>query len=425
MSNSPSILGIWSAFSSIVTRATTMVHHWHVAVFLLGLVLISPIPHWFAALFSRAASPSRPYIARDTTHPAAKHAPQTESHLSSVNDESGPADAESPTNAPHAVTEETVSVQDNGDDGSHSEDDQPTDRHGVTTGHKAHPSERGITEGILVLLEKLGEALIIAVILALFVDDAVKHALVKEVVRDVLDFAVGFQLPEEVKEQVKYILRLPFVRRGFEIRYVIEPFDELEASTRIRLYSFTRYQVINLTDSPKKYTFRSAVQIASDCTVEPSRLLKMEVPRLGLRLEGAQLVAQTDKSKNYLVASVVIEVPEESAESLECRTERVEHHHADDTIVLDILEPPCIGITLIVDAPKEFEVSVSFGTPRGEIRHTQNSTRTQWTHTGVHLPGSHFRMSWKRIAQRGIDRSAEISPTRECDTPLAQPADAH
>ena len=72
-------------------------------------------------------------------------------------------------------------------------------------------------------MEKLGEALIIAVILALFVDEVVKHALVKEVTRDVLDFTFGYQLPDEVKAQIRHILRLPFARRDFEITYTIKP----------------------------------------------------------------------------------------------------------------------------------------------------------------------------------------------------------
>jgi hypothetical protein len=246
------------------------------------------------------------------------------------------------------------------------------------------------------VLEKLGEALIIAVILALFVDEAVKHTLMQEVARDVIDFWIGFTQPPAVKEQIQYILRLPFIRLDFTTRYVMKYVSTGEPHPLIRVESFTSYKVVNLTNSPKVFTFRSSIEKSAAWSGKRNHLKKMEAAAVGFALEGKLLDDKTLETECYLVAEIPITVPEEAAGSVEFKTERVAYYSHEHTIVLDILEPPCIGIKVIVEAPPDFVIFVSFGT-YGKVE--GDKVRT-WYHPGVHLPGSHFRISWEPASKR-------------------------
>ena len=162
--------------------------------------------------------------------------------------------------------------------------------------------------------------------------------------------------------------------------------------------SFARFKVINLTDSPKVYEFRSSIEKSTDATLESNHLVLMEIAALHFKLEEQELAAQTEDTGTYLRVSHPIRVPEESAGAIEFRTKRQAFYHENDYLVLDIHEPPCIGITVHMDAPSDFDVTASFGT-YGKVESSHKGRVRTWVHPGVQLPGSHFRLSWKRTGR--------------------------
>lgn len=333
-------VGLAAAHSSVLTGDLAVrIRAWHVLIFGFGLFLSSPAPHWMADALWPSSSTLR--------HPASRE--------------------------PRAAS----------------------------TGHEpAGPQAsavESVKEFILVLLEKAGEAFMIAAVLALFVDESVKHHLVQEIVRDVLDFTVGFQLPLEVKEQVHRNLRLPFVRREYEVRYTLEPQPADHAHPpRIRLHSQARFRVINLTDSVKPYEFTSSIEKGTDPAFEPNQIVAMEVPALGIALRGAALTPHRRDSDNFVKTCVIVHVAGDGTEQLLFQTERVAYHRENDTVVLDILEPPCIGVTLIVDAPEAFAVTASFG--QQDVAPKRDGRVRTWVHPAVHLPGSHLRFTWRKVS---------------------------
>jgi len=119
------------------------------SIFVAGLILISPLPERaVSALIARSAPP-----AATAPEPGSRETPKK--------------GAESPPTAPDAGKPE---VQANDLQRQKLPSPWPT---------------------VLLLNEKLGEALIVAAVLGFAVDEAIKRSLVTEITRDVLDFAVG------------------------------------------------------------------------------------------------------------------------------------------------------------------------------------------------------------------------------------------
>lgn len=322
-------------------------------IFAIGLILISPLPELAinAGVGEHAPSP-------ETTPKPAK--PET------------PAKAkESPATAPEAGA--------------------PRRGHAKGLEHEELLSP-GRT--VVLLLEKLGEALIIAAILGFAVDEAVKRSLVTEITRDGLDFAVGFELPQEVKEQVRFVLRLPFVRRNVRVTYEFNPAPAGATPPYVAVVSTSEYEVTNLTGSAKYFDFKSSIETARGEGLPENQLLLMEVPTLHEKVTGAELAGIAHLEGPYRKAKIPVEIGGHRSKPVTFRTERLAHYRLKDAIVLDLLEPPIIGITVAVVAPAEFDFRVSFET-EGEVTVRETGGRREWFHPGVHLPGSHFRLQWE------------------------------
>jgi hypothetical protein len=252
---------------------------------------------------------------------------------------------------------------------------------------------------LAVLREKLGEALIIAAVLGIVVDEAVKRSLVKEVLENVLYYAVGYELPDEVKEQLKYILRLPFVRRNFKIVYTFTRIDvpgtDGKPVSCWQIDSETEYEVDNLTDTQKFYEFRSSIELGQSGLAVENRLMAMEVPSLNIKMDESDVAQISHVKGPYNIASLPIHIRPNKRGPVLVKTRRLGYYPLHDTMVLDILEPPCLGLKVCVAAPPEIEVTVAFGVP-GEVKPIPEDGRQCWPHEGVHLPGTHFRVSWTK-----------------------------
>jgi len=323
-------------------------------VFLAGLILISPLPHMLVEAMGFQAGRGRPAQER--------HAGEAER---------GKEDVKKETEAEPAKAKEGEAKE----------------------GHEG--SESGVAQ-FLLLLEKLGEALIIAAVLGFVVDEAVKKTLVEEILRDVLYHAVGYRLPDEVKEQVKYVLRLPFVRRNFQIHYKFRVIENLSADGTIsnrylEVTSTAKYDVENLTDTEKVFQFRRSIELFHARIPKENQLIAMEAPDLKIAGDELEKIAKVEGP--FKKAELNSKIGSGKSGKAHFLTKRLAHYPVEHTMALDILEPPCIGISVSVDAPPALTVEAAFGVP-GDVETSGTPSKT-WTHPGVHLPGSHFRLSWK------------------------------
>jgi hypothetical protein len=269
---------------------------------------------------------------------------------------------------------------------------------GVETGHGWIATAVGLSQ-------KIGEALLVAAILGVFVDDAVKRAMVAEVLKDVLSFAVGYTVPSEIQKHIVHILRLPFVRRGMTIRYDFEEISGAEGQpSQMKVKSTTSYNLYNLTGRSFLYTLRSSIVKRSHAGFPTNELLGIAAPTLGVDLAGPALKEKTSEKGPYSVATVAVEIPPNVPVPIV--TQRIAYHRIEDSIFLDLLEPPGIGLRLEVAAPAQYQFNAQFGAPGEPLTHQQLGHWT-WQHDGVHLPGGHVHISWS------VSNPAAATPEKE------------
>jgi hypothetical protein len=250
---------------------------------------------------------------------------------------------------------------------------------------------------LVTLLDKFGEALIIAFVVGVAVEKTSRQRFLKETARDALHNILGYDLPDSVKEQLKYILRFPFVRQNFKVLYTFEKQQTVD-SVFWRVLSHTEYDVDNQTDTHQQYELNSSIERSRAAATLTNQLLEVEVTGL-LHLTAADLAQKAAELEQTVISEqapyrrVVVPIPiGPHGKLVHVRTTRVAYYRLEDTMVLDILRPPCLGIEVCVKAPPELDVSVAFGVP-GDVTHPDRDPR-RWFHGGVHLPGAHFRVSW-------------------------------
>lgn len=198
------------------------------------------------------------------------------------------------------------------------------------------------------LVEKFGEALIVAGAVAIAVDVALKKEFSKALKEDVLDAFVGWELPTEVKDRVWYILRMPFVRRDMVLEYTFERVDSGGDPAYYRVGSTTWYQVQNLTGSELDYPFRSATERSNPPGLPSNQIVSMACEGYPAEMTGTSLDALTGDSGPYRTAEWKVRVPPGKHQTTKCTTEREAFYPIGGDIVLDFLEPPVVGVTVRV-----------------------------------------------------------------------------
>ena len=269
-------------------------------------------------------------------------------------------------------------------------------------------------EWLVALLNKLGDAAIIAAVLAGAVDRYIKQKLATEIAREAVDFSVGYALPPPVKRHIRHILRTPLVRRKLVFEYEFSPASPIaNAEDYLKVTCTTRYNLQNLTDGDMKFPVRTAVQKAHYPGLDDNKLcllqagsLRRSEPELK---ELAEKQASGGKATDILYTSVSEEVliphdipsdgtdhdADDEDRGVPVVTRRVSYHRRDDDIFLDILPPPSLGLKLKVRGLRGYVVGASFGVAEFQPP-TYDSAVDEWTWTvtDVVLPGSHLYFAW-------------------------------
>ena len=255
---------------------------------------------------------------------------------------------------------------------------------------------------LMELLNKLGDAAIIAAILAVAVDGYVKQKLVSEVAREAVDFAVGYALPQQVKQHIQHILRMPFVRQNVAFTYEFAATAPgADAEEYLEVTCTTSYDIVNLTDRDMKFNVRTAVQKAHYPGLGENRLCLLQVagvPSSEAKLkELAKKQDQGRTTSDVLYTSVTEEVviPHGTPKGVPVVTKRVSYHRRDDDIFLDILPPASLGLTLKVKGLRGYEVGASFGASESSTaKYEPDNDEWTWNVKDVVLPGSHLYLAW-------------------------------
>jgi hypothetical protein len=289
---------------------------------------------------------------------------------------------------------------------------------------------------------KLGDAMVIAAILAFAVDNYVKRTLVSEVAKDAIDFAVGYALPFEVKTHLRDILRLPCVRQNLVFSYEFREMPPLPGYPDhfFQVTCITTYEILNLTHGPINFEVRTSVQKSQLPGLPPNQLCRLYLPTLGIDKSAEQLkeraaeqlkktlaqqlkkaaVQQLNKKVDtkynpYTTASWKVDIEAGKPNALPVETKRLSYHRLEDSIFLDLLQPPSLGLELKVTAPAEFAFEASFGAA-GQIFTDHSAGCWHWEAPDVHLPGSHLYMAWHRVpaaARTPAQTKSMAAPTSE------------
>jgi hypothetical protein len=120
------------------------------------------------------------------------------------------------------------------------------------------------------LVERFGEALIIASILGATVDLYAKRHLLNEMSRDVFVHIFGHALPVELRARIDKMVRIDLVRRDFRVHYRLCALE----GERVRLEVSFDYKLINLSHGPIEHIPRlflekqdnpSVIEFRCDC----------------------------------------------------------------------------------------------------------------------------------------------------------------
>jgi hypothetical protein len=279
---------------------------------------------------------------------------------------------------------------------------------------------------LLELFSKFGDAMVIAAILAVAVDSYVKRTLVSEVAKDAIDFAVGYALPGEIKTHlVEDILRLPCARRKLVFHYKFQKMPAVPPKQRdpcFQVTCFTSYEIENLTDRLITFKVRTSVPKSHLPGLPPNQLCRLHLPAMDTDLGPEDLkelsAEQAEKNADakyspYITATKDVNIRPGAGNAVPVETVRVSYHRLEDSIFLDLLQPPSLGLDLIVTAPQEYAFDASFGAA-GDPTPDHKAGSWSWKVPGVHLPGSHIYMSWYRLPpplQPIAQISSTVSPT--------------
>jgi hypothetical protein len=275
---------------------------------------------------------------------------------------------------------------------------------------------------LIELLHKLGDALVIAAILAFAVDKYVKRTLVSEVAREVVDFAVGYTLPGDVKKHIQHILRLPCVRQNLVFNYEFREMPAVPPEYPDRYLEATclaSYKIVNLTDRTITFEVRSSIQKSHLPGLPLNRLRRLYLPTMNIDLSGEELKAASTVDGPYTKATQSVKIRSGETNALQVETERISYHRLEDSIFLDLLEPPSLGLDMHVTAPAGYAFEASFGAA-GEVATHHEAGYWTWHVPGAHLPGSHLHLAWHRSPTNPT--AAQTSSTA-APTPSTHPQD--
>ena len=240
---------------------------------------------------------------------------------------------------------------------------------------------------------KVGEALFVGGVVSLVMDRFLKAELFTEIARDVLQFTIGYELPKQVQDEIRYLVRLPFVRRNFEMALFIEPIENHPGYVSVRMD--TNFQVENLAKVSLEYEFTSSIQVCPYADVRESSIDRIEAD--GHVLEGQALIEKTEVDPHFRQVHQSVKIPEHAADRrIPFSTVRTTVFRERDVYVLDILEPT-IDVTIRMITPDDLTSDVYFPSRiRGTTKRSHPQRPTVFVHHGVFLPGQFIRIRWSR-----------------------------
>jgi hypothetical protein len=256
------------------------------------------------------------------------------------------------------------------------------------------------------VINKVGDALLIAPILALAVDQAAKRELLKEFAKDVSSHIIGRQLPETMREYIRAYLDVEFLRDEWHVTYEISPWEKDNASIDgyVQLVTKSVYTIHNLTTDDRTYMFRYEVEDSWFPHIGETRITHVSARPVN-GSGGYDTDMQEDRSKLVIKRSTGLQWFEDSilipaqdkwqfvAESTEC--------FRDSSTSPPFSAYYAVKETNIAIRYPKSHFTVDLTLTFGDITDvaeppTQTGNETTWRLTKPILPGQGFVVTWRR-----------------------------
>lgn len=260
------------------------------------------------------------------------------------------------------------------------------------------------------LIEEIGKVFITAGILALSVDGYLKRRLISEFVKDVSPYIEGIGLPREFQDEIAYIKRMKVYRRNFTLNYRIQ--RDPDHGGRVIVKSTSFFEVVNPTDEDQMYTLEAAV---GD---EPGLSAKLVCGYTPFKPDGTQEAiyfhGKLNEKTRYFEIREKIRVP--VGHQIKCWADS-ETSELEKETETTYLTNATVGITVLVDAPRDFLIDVDIGhrymdTARVlEVSPAEPGGLRRWELDAALLPWHSVTVEWKPrdVAQRLVEEEGSTA----------------
>ena len=265
---------------------------------------------------------------------------------------------------------------------------------------------------VLAVLEKVGDALIIASILGIFVDLRAKTEVIREVVRDVSSHIIGRHLPPPVREEINHYLLAEFVRPMWELTYTLT--DSASTKAVVQLEIRSQFDIDNMMSSARPYTYTCEVTDSQLDGSLGSRMISGGISgdKGGFEVTRAEIDAIPDVC-GVKIFTRTIDIPPKSVGMRPYRSTMETSQYLPENYAFPMI---CAGIASNVKVdfyyPKDkFELDLDLSSSSdNRVWRTEMAHGSSWMIHKPVLPGQCVITRWKRRTTAGTS-SKDVSST--------------
>jgi hypothetical protein len=283
-----------------------------------------------------------------------------------------------------------------------------------------------IGEPVKVILNGIGEALVVAAVLAFSVDSYLKTRLTEEVSNKVIDrtstYLMSFELPRAIQDDVDHLCRLPLMYVNYTLDYM---FEETGPAGFLRLTTTQSFEVVNLRHSEERFTHYVSVFSYVPSPEHQPRIILVagenlaDPPRYRAEWRADAELGQLDEKEYERTWKREVTLPRRASDTNLPRFRSVTREIVPVPYVETFLSRHVrLNPEVRIHAPEWLFVEVTFGHRDQErVRKEPEARPMNWRLAGALLPGSAISIEWARIRKSPLARPE----SKPMDGPAASP----
>lgn len=260
------------------------------------------------------------------------------------------------------------------------------------------------------VLDRAGDALVIAALIAIIVDKSIKTQLVRETVRAASPYLIAKHLPRRVQEFMIDYLQVHFVRPDWIIEYTFTTVPGKPGF--LKLFSSIRGVVQNFSDKQQIFKFVASI----DQSFVPVDVGTSTITRVGFSEEyGPSFFDQSPPANEYMNAdgSWLFEHEEYLRSKGRYTTIVQTEEYVPESYVMPLFTSTTVSrseVRVFIDRTN-FEISLEVpSAPELLLKPVDTAKSREWLIDSVLLPGQALIASWSPLKNQQNAVSKETSP---------------